>query len=140
MGVGDGYQWGQSKWKGSQSSRPHSSAAHGEDDSETQKSGPSAGSKGPPAVNSAAVGGAQSGSERAGCRSGFVVIVGTGEQSKASRDSTTSTSAENSWAVAKLCSPCFGENLNGFVPVGCFLALGFLSRDPVGRPTLTGCR
>ena len=90
MGAGDGYQWGQSKWKGSQSGWPHSSFGHGADDSKTQKSGWSAGSKGP----------------RAGCRSGSVVIVGKEEQPMASRDSATS--AKHSWAVAKLCSPCFG--------------------------------
>ena len=106
MGAGDGYQWGQSKWKGSQSGWPHSSFGHGADDSKTQKSGRSAGSKGPPAPDPGAVGGAPSGSERAGCRSGSVVIVGKEEQPMASRDSATS--AKHSWAVAKLCSPCFG--------------------------------
>ena len=106
MGAGDGYQWGQSKWKGSQSGRPHSSAGHGEDDSKTQRSGRSEGSKGKAKPDPAAVGGAPSGSERAGCRSGSVVLVGKEEQPMASRDSATS--AENSWTAAKLCCPCFG--------------------------------
>ena len=64
------------------------------------------------------------------------MAVGKEEQPMASRDSELLQSTENS--STKLSSPWLGDS--GLAPVGCFLALGFLSRDPLGRPILTGCR
>ena len=141
------YHWGQSKWKGS--GKPHGAAGLSRGKSRKQgEEGASAASTGLEPLDlqtsSSSSGETDFGSSsstgtgaKSGCGRSEVAQVGEGESLAGSQavelvlasESSSSKVLGLTWPSARL-----------WAHVDCFLALGFLSRDPFGRPTFTGCR